>query len=253
MFERFPAKLVAACFAAFSSSLAAQPLLIAAAADLAPLESQLIRGYTASGGGVVRFVFGSSGMLARQIENGAPYDLFLCANEQFVYDLEARKHLIPESVAAYATGRLGLWSAHGTPASLRVLTDSKIRLIAIANPEHAPYGAAAQALLERAGLWTSLQPKIVLAENVRQAYEYARTGNADVVITSWTLLKGESGAKLLPESGHTPIRQSGGVVAGTQREVQARAFLGFLLSPAGQSILLAGGLFPAEASKLRTK
>jgi molybdate transport system substrate-binding protein len=186
-------------------------------------------------------------MLARQIENGAPYDLFLCANEQFVRDLTAQKHLIPVSVAAYATGRLGLWSAHGTPAGLAALTDSRIRLIAIANPQHAPYGAAARALLERAGLWTRLQPKIVLAENVRQAYEYARTGNADVVITSWTLLKAEPGAKLLPENGHPPIRQSGGIVTGTQRGIEARAFLRFLLSPAGQSILHAGGLFPPMA------
>ena len=248
MFECFPAKLIAALFAVFTSSLAAQPLLVAAAADLAPLESQLTRGYTSLGGGAIRFVFGSSGMLARQIENGAPYDVFLCANEQFVRDLTAQKHLIPESVAAYANGRLGLWSARGTPASLAVLGDSKIRLIAIANPQHAPYGAAAQALLERAGLWTRLQPKIVLAENVRQAYEYARTGNADVVITSWTLLKNEPGAQLLPESGHPPIRQSGGVVTGTQHEGQARAFLSFLLSPAGQSILLAGGLFPPTAA-----
>jgi molybdate transport system substrate-binding protein len=155
--------------------------------------------------------------------------------------------LIPASVAAYATGQLGMWSAHATPASLAALTDSKVRLVAIANPQHAPYGAAARALLERAGLWARLQPKIVLAENVRQAYEYAHTGNADVVITSWTLLKDEPGAKLLPESGHPPIRQSGGIVAGTQRETQARAFLRFLLSPAGQSILRAGGLFPPMA------
>jgi molybdate transport system substrate-binding protein len=253
MFERIPAKLIAVLFAVFGFSLAAQPLLVAAAADLAPLEAQLTRGYTASGGGALQFVFGSSGMLARQIENGAPYDVFLCANEQFVHDLTAQKHLIPASVAAYATGRLGLWSAHGTPESLTVLTDSKIRLIAIANPQHAPYGVAARALLERAGLWDRLQPKIVLAENVRQAYEYARTGNADVVITSWTLLKDEPGAKLLPASGHPPIRQSAGVVTGTQREIQARAFLRFLLSPAGQSILQAGGLSPIESTKVRTK
>lgn len=186
-------------------------------------------------------------MLARQIENGAPYDLFLCANEKIVQDLATQKRLIPESITAYATGRLGLWAALGTPASLAALTDSKIRLIAIANPQHAPYGAAARAMLEHEGLWNRLQPKILLAENVRQAYEYAHTGNADVVITSWTLLKNESGAKLLPESGYPPIRQSGGVVTGAQQELPARAFLRFLLSTAGQSILQAGGLFPPGA------
>jgi molybdate transport system substrate-binding protein len=248
MSSHFLTKLIAALFAVFNFSLAAQPLLVAAAADLAPLETQIIRGYTDSGGGTLRFVFGSSGMLARQIENGAPYDVFLCANDQIVQDLAAHKHLLLESVTGYATGRLGLWVPHGTAVSLAALSDSKIRLIAIANPQHAPYGAAARALLERAGLWTRLQPKILLAENVRQAYEYARTGNADAVITSWTLLRSESGAKLLPAAGDPPIRQSGGVVMGTQRELQARAFLRFLLCPAGQKILQAGGLFPPMAA-----
>ena len=244
MSARFHTNLIGGLFAVFSFPLAAQPLLVAAAADLAPLEAELMRGYAASGGADVRFVFGSSGMLARQIENGAPYDLFLCANEQIVQDLVARKRLISGSVTAYASGRLGMWGGGGTPASLPALADSKIRLIAVANPQHAPYGSAARTMLERAGLWEQLQPKILLAENVRQAYEYAHTGNADVVITSWTLLKNESGAKLLPEAGHPPIRQSGGVVTGTQRALQSRAFLRFLLSRDGQSILQAGGLFP---------
>jgi molybdate transport system substrate-binding protein len=244
MLEHIPARLIAVFVVVFSFSLAAQPLLVAAAADLAPLETQLSHGYASATGGAVRFVFGSSGMLGRQIENGAPYDLFLCANEQIVQDLSVHKHLIPETITAYASGRLGLWGARATPANPAALADSKIRVIAIANPQHAPYGAAARGLLERAGLWTSLQPKIVLAENVRQAYEFARTGNADVVITSWTLLKAESGAKLLPSASHPPIRQSAGVVAGTPRDAQARAFLHFLLSPTGQSILQAGGLYP---------
>lgn len=244
MLEHIPARLIAVFVAICSFSLAAQPLLVAAAADLAPLETQLSRGYASAAGGAVRFVFGSSGMLARQIENGAPYDLFLCANEQIVQDLSAHKHLISETITAYASGRLGLWGARATPADPAALVNSKIRVIAIANPQHAPYGVAARGLLERAGLWASLQPKIVLAENVRQAYEFARTGNADVVITSWTLLKAESGAKLLPVASHPPIRQSGGVVTGTPRDAQARAFLRFLLSPAGQSILQAGGLYP---------
>jgi molybdate transport system substrate-binding protein len=249
MLERIPAKLLAVFFGVFSFSLAAQPLLVAAAADLAPLETQLSRGYASATGGTVRFVFGSSGMLARQIENGAPYDLFLCANEQIVRDLSAQKRLIPETITAYASGRLGLWGAHGTPADPADLVNSKIRVIAIANPQHAPYGAAARALLERAGLWTRLQPKVVLAENVRQAYEFAHTGNADVVITSWTLLKAESGAKLLPAGSHPPIRQSGGVVTGTPRDSQARAFLHFLLGPVGQSILQGGGLYPPVAPR----
>jgi molybdate transport system substrate-binding protein len=184
-------------------------------------------------------------MLARQLEHGAPYDVFLSADEGRVKELKEQGKLLPGSIAVYATGRLGLWSARGNTPSLEGLPDPSIRVIAIANPQHAPYGAAARALLERAGLWSGLQPKIVLAENVRQAFEYASTGNADAVITSWTLLWDKSGAKLLPASAHPPIVQSGGVVTGSSRQAQARAFLHFLLSPAGQAILHSGGLSPA--------
>lgn len=245
---QFLTKLIVLFASIFSPSLLAQPLLVAAAADLAPLEAQLTQGFAAAGGGPMRFTFGSSGMLARQIENGAPYDVFLSADERLVQDLAAQGKLIQGSIASYATGRIGLWSARETPANPAALLDARIRLVAIANPEHAPYGAAARALLDRLGLWTRLQPKIVLAENVRQAYEYASTGNADAVITSWTLLWNKPGAKLLPARGHPPIRQSGGVVAGTPGEAQARAFLRFLLSPDGQAILRAGGLFSPTVS-----
>lgn len=237
-------KLIAALLSFFSLSLAGEPLLVAAAADLAPLERQLLDGFSAAGGGKMQFTFGSSGMLARQVENGAPYDLFLCANDQLIQDLAAQGKLIPGSVAAYATGRLGLWSARQRPADLGALLQPGIRLIAIANPHHAPYGVAARSLLESAGLWTRLQPKIVLAENVRQAYEYASSGNADAVLTAWTLLWDKPGAKLLSGSGQPPIRQSGAIVAGTGHEAQARAFMRFLLGASGQSILRAHGLFP---------
>jgi molybdate transport system substrate-binding protein len=119
--------------------------------------------------------------------------------------------------------------------------------IAIPNPEHAPYGAAAKTMLEQLGLWSKLQPKTVLAENVRMAYQYAQTRNVDAVITSWTLLINEKGAHLLPEKLHPPLRQFGAVVKGTAQESRARAFLAFLLSPAGAKILEAGGLFPPAA------
>ncbi len=248
MSASFLTQLVTATALASSLPLSAQPFLIAAAADLAPLEIKLTQGFKAAGGEGIRFTFGSSGMLARQIENGAPYDVFLSADEKLVQNLAGRGKLIRGSAATYATGRLGLWSAKSTPADVHALLDSGIRVVAIANPQHAPYGAAARAMLERAGLWTRLQPKIVLAENVRQAYEFASTGNADAVITAWTLLWDKPGAKLLPDGGYPPIRQSGGVVTGTGHESQAQAFLRFLLSPAGQSILRAGGLFPPTAS-----
>ncbi|QOY86107.1 molybdate ABC transporter substrate-binding protein [Paludibaculum fermentans] len=218
-------------------------MTIAAAADLTPLESAL----SAQSSTPVTWSFGSSGLLARQIRAGAPFDLYLSANEAFVQDLAKSDLLLPGSVRTYATGRLGLWSLSGHIRTLKDLTLPEVRHIALPNPQHAPYGAAARELLEKAGLWKQLQSKIVLAENVRQAYEFGRTGNADAVLTSWTLLH-DQGGLLLNDKDHAPIRQSGGVVKGAKNTKAAQAFLDFLLSPAGQKILLRFGLTPAAAT-----
>ncbi len=182
-------------------------------------------------------------MLARQIENGAPFDVFLSANESFVQSLAQSGHLLSGSITPYATGRLGLWSAAGNIKSIKDLTSSSVRHIAIPNPRHAPYGAAAEQALRKLGLWDSLSGRLVLGENVRQAFEFARSGNADAVITSWTMVF-DKGGILLPDTDHPPIRQSGGIVRGTGHEQQARALLQYLASPAGRQLLARFGLFP---------
>ncbi|MBN9656792.1 MAG: molybdate ABC transporter substrate-binding protein [Acidobacteria bacterium] len=222
-----------------SSSIAAQNLTIAAAADLTPLESALSAHSTAR----VTWSFGSSGLLARQIRAGAPFDLYLSANEAFVHDLAKSDLLVPGSVRTYATGRIGLWSHSGHIRTLKDLTLPEVRHIALPNPQHAPYGVAAREVLQKAGLWQTLQSRIVLSENVRQAYEFGRTGNADAVLTSWTLLHDQGGI-LLSDKDHTPIRQSGGVVKGAKNARAAQAFLNFLSSPEGRQILAKFGLQP---------
>jgi molybdate transport system substrate-binding protein len=137
---------------------------------------------------------------------------------------------------------LGVWSWNGRVASLGDLLKAEIRGIAIPNPAHAPYGKAAVEMLKGAGLYERLKAKLIYGENVRQAYEFASTGNADAVITSWTLLTGAKGALKLEAGTHPPIRQAGGVVAGSANAGAARKFLDFLLSPAGQAVLRKGGL-----------
>ena len=217
------------------------PLLVAAAADLAELEGPLSEGYEKATGERIRFTTGASGMLARQVENGAPYDVFLSANERFVKELVKAGRILPESAQVYATGRLGLWSRSGEIRDLKALTGGGVRRVAIATPAHAPYGAAARQALERSGLWRQLEGKLVYGENVRQAFEYAESGNADAVITSWTLLSGKGGI-LLSAGLHDPIRQAGGAIRGNGREAAARRFLEFLVSLEGQRILRAHGL-----------
>ena len=204
--------------ASFGAGLLAQPtptgvLLVAAAADLAPLEAPLSQEFARQSGLAVQFTFGASGMLARQIEYGAPYDVFLSANEDLVEHLVVTGHAERASVTLYATGRLGLWSARAPLANLADLAQSRYATIALPNPSHAPYGAAAVELLKRTGLWPKLQTRVVYGENVRQALEYAASGNADAVLTAWTLLRAKPGAKLLDGNGMPVVRQSGAVVA----------------------------------------
>jgi molybdate transport system substrate-binding protein len=226
--------------------VSAQTLLIAAASDLAPLEQPLQHGFQQQTGIRLRFSFGSSGMLAKQIANGAPFDVFLSANEQFVDEVERLGFVWQRGRKVYALGRLGLWSRSGLARSLEDLVAPGVRHLAIPNPKHAPYGVAARELLQATGLWEGLEAKLVYGENVRQAFEFASTGNADAVLTSWTLVH-DKGGKLLPAS-HTPLRQSAAVLTASRRRPDATKFLEFLVSPAGQAILQAGGLSPRPAA-----
>ena len=222
-------------------------LLVAAAADLAPLQDDLREAFYKVSGERATFVLASSGMLAQQIRQGAPYDVYLSANESFVQDAVRSGHIVADSVRVYAHGRLGLWSKDGRSRTLKDLVDSSVRHIAIANPAHAPYGMAAREVLNNQGLLDLLSEKLVLGENVRQAFQLAESGNADAVITAWTLLF-DKGGVLLPESWHKPIRQAGGVVAASPRRRSADAFLNFLTSPAGRELLQHKGLFPPTPS-----
>jgi molybdate transport system substrate-binding protein len=221
----------------------AADLLVAAAADLTPLEGVLKDGYRKATGERVLFTFASSGQLVHQIENGAPYDVFLSANEQFVVDAAKQGAIEPSTVRTYALGRIALWSQSGKIRSLDQLKDTGILHIAIANPAYAPYGLAARQALQKTGLWAAIQPKIVYGENVRETLQYAETGNADAAIVAWSLVYNHGGI-LLPDDLHEPIRQDAAVVKGARHEKMAEKFLAFLASPAGRTILREHGLMP---------
>ncbi|MGH9591760.1 MAG: molybdate ABC transporter substrate-binding protein [Bryobacteraceae bacterium] len=217
-------------------------LLVAAASDLAPLTRPLEAGFKKASGQRVIFTLASSGSLAQQIDNGAPFDVFLSANDQYVKELVAKGRLVSDSVVVYAHGRIALWSRDGSVHSLEDLAKPQVKHVAIPNPEHAPYGVAARGAMERRGVWKAVEPKVVYGENVRQALQFAESGNVDAVLTSWTLLQGKG--VLLPEEWHDPIRQAGGVVKSSTQPEAARGFLRFLTGAAGRKILQDGGLFP---------
>ncbi len=198
-------------------------------------------------GAPMRFVFGSSGQLASQIRAGAPYDVYLSASLDFVRDLEKEGRLVVGTARAYARGRLALYSKDGKVAGLDGLAAA--RAIAIANPAHAPYGVAARQVLRGRADWAAISGRIVYAENVRQALQFAESGNADAALVAWSLVKGRAGAVLLSEDLHGPIVQGLGVVrakaAEAERTAQAMAFVTAMTGAAGQAMLAEAGFEPA--------
>jgi molybdate transport system substrate-binding protein len=214
-------------------------LTVAAAADLAPLQPAL-RKYEPNR---LRFVIGSSAALAQQIQNGAPYDIFLSANAHYIDRLISFGKMKPETVRVYAVGRLGLLWRDVKRHPVSDLAADWVRFVALPNPQLAPYGVAAQQALEHAGIWAEVRPKVVYGENVRETLELFTSGNADAVLTSASLLRNRN-PDLISDDWHAPIIQKGGIVASTQNLAAAQRFMEFLTSPAGQAVFAQFGFGP---------
>lgn len=228
-------------------------LTVAAAADLTPAFQELGVLFTQKTGIEIAFNFGSTGQLTQQIEQGAPVDVFAAANQSYIDDLEQAGQVIPDTIAVYALGRITIWTRADSPltfADLNDLTQAGVKRIAIANPEHAPYGVAAREALQSAGLWDSIQPKLILGENVAQTLQYAEMGNVEVAIValSLSIAAGDEGRYILiPAELHNPLKQALAVVSSTQYEAEARQFALFVNSDAGRTIMRRYGfILPGE-------
>ncbi len=224
-----------------SVSTGRDELTIAAASDLTPAFEELGRAFEAAHKTKVVFVFGSTGLLTRQIENGAPMDLFAAANVSFIDELDRQGLLIPGTKQIYARGRITFWTPPDSTLRLDNIADlarPEVTRIAIANPDHAPYGLATKQALESAGIWDRVQPKLVYGDNVRQTLQYAQTGNVEVAIVALSLSIGSNGRwTLIPEELHQPLLQALAIVKTTQKEPAARAFAAYDASPEGQAIM----------------
>jgi molybdate transport system substrate-binding protein len=207
-------------------------LTVAAASDLSPIQPALEKAQPHL---QIRFVNAASSVLSQQIENGAPYDVFLSANSQFIDQLASNGKMRLDSVRTYATGRVAILWSDKKSHPVSDLTQNWVRFVALANPRLAPYGAAAQQALEHAGLWTAVKKKIVYGENVRQALQLFDSGNADVVLTALSLVNDRK-PDLIPAAWHAPIVQKAGIIAASKNQSEAQGFLEFLTSPAGQAI-----------------
>lgn len=219
-------------------------VLVAAASDLAPILPEIASVMKKNNNLTVRSSIGSSGQLARQIEQGAPFDLFLSADEDYVKRLTVAGHTAAGTVRIYAEGRLALWSKGGNIRSLKDLRG--LRRVAVANPAYAPYGRLAKQALEQGGLWEALQPALIYGESVRQTMQYAETGNVDAALVSWTLVH-DKGGVLLPDS----IRQAGAVLKRAKNPSGAAALMAYLASPDGRLLLQGHGLFATGNAPLQ--
>jgi molybdate transport system substrate-binding protein len=221
--------------------------LVAAASDLKFALEEIATLFASDAREQVELVFGSSGNLARQVRDGAPFELFLSADEGFVNQL-ADAGLTRDRGVLYAVGRIVLFAPHGSPLNVdrrldglrALLVKGGVTRFAIANPAHAPYGRAAEAALRAGSLWTSLQPHLVLGENISQAAQFATTGNAVGGILAYSLvlapsLRDRGSYVLIPESDHPPLRQR--MVLLKRAGATAERFYRYLQQPAAQGTL----------------
>lgn len=232
---------------------------VAAAADLALAFGELGKTFEAEHRVRPVFTFGSTGLLAKQIGEGAPFSVFAAANELFVDEVVGKGKCDKATARRYARGRIVVWTANATPPpkTLAELADPRFKRIAIANPEHAPYGKAAQQALEAVGLWAELQPRLVLGDNVRATLQFAQTGNVDAAIVALSLSVATEGGHAMPidPTLHRPLDQALVVCAGgdAKQTELGRQFAEYVTSKEGQEVLVRYGFGVPAATEPATK
>jgi molybdate transport system substrate-binding protein len=241
----------ALCLATGPSLARDDGAVIAAASDLQFAVEEIAAAFQAETGMRVRLAFGSTGNFARQIREGAPFQIFMAADEQFIADLH-RDGFTRDAGSLYALGRIVMIVPTGatlvpdsTFQGLRdALAEGQISRFAIANPDHAPYGMRAREALQHAGLWEDIQPFLVQGENVSQAASFALSGNADGGIIALSLARAPQVATrgthaLVPQEFHAPLRQRMALLKGAGPV--AEAFYDFMQAPAARAIMARHG------------
>lgn len=256
-------RLALSSAAALWCSLAAVPLhaqtvpTLAAASDLKFAIEEVAVRFERDTGHQLRLVFGSSGNFTSQILQGAPFHMFMSADEDYVYKLADVGRTLDRG-RAYAVGRIaiivpkgGVLKADGELKDLAAaLQDGRLHRFAIANPEHAPYGARARDALRHANLWTAIQGKLVLGENISQTAQFATMGSTQGGIIAWSLALAPAVGKLgdfalIPQSWHPPLNQR--MVLMKNAPPAARAFYDYIGTPAAQQIMVRYGFgMPVE-------
>jgi molybdate transport system substrate-binding protein len=240
-----------------------QEIRIAAAADLKFAMDELTEEFQKQTETKVNVTYGSSGNFYAQMQNGAPFDLFFSADIEYPKKLQAAGLAETGTLFEYAVGRIVIWMPANTKVDVtrqgwNALLDSTVEKIAIANPEHAPYGRAAVAALQKAGMYDSVKSKLVYGENISQTAQFVQSGNAQAGIVALSLAISppmRAGKRWeIPSNLHPPIEQGAIVLNGAKNKQIARAFLEYVKSAAGRATLAKYGFqFPENAGNKRKK
>ena len=245
---RIPSKVILVLLAAlFAGSYArAQAVNVAAAADLKFAMAELAAQFEKASGAKLDVTYGSSGNFLTQIENGAPFDLFFSADSEYPKKLEAAGLAEPGTLREYAVGRIVIWTPSDNEINAAIdgwkrLLAQRVKKIAIANPEHAPYGRAAVAAIKKAGIYEQVKDKLIYGENISQAAEFVQSGNAQAGIVALSLALSpamKNGNRWeIPADSYPPIKQAVIVLKASKNKDASRRFLEFVGGPQGREIL----------------
>lgn len=236
----------AAARAAQAGGNACGTVTVAAASDLTFAMNEIVTNFEKDSGCAVRLSLGSSGNFLTQIENGAPFDLLFSADVAYPKRLESEGLAAPGSTYVYAIGKIVLWTRNNSGVDVSkgfaALGDPKVKRVAIANPEHAPYGRAAEEALRNAGAYDAVKDRLVLGENISQTAAFVESGNADVGIIALSLtlsptMKDKGRGWTIPDNLYMPIEQGAVVVRAAANPQGARQFLEYVKMPATAALL----------------
>jgi molybdate transport system substrate-binding protein len=238
--------LAALAFQLIAELGTAQQFTVAAAADLQFAMQDITARFQQTTGKNVKVIYGSSGNFAQQIQNGAPFDMFFSANLDYPKQLEASGLIEPDSFYQYARGKIVVWVPNDSPvdvhSGVQSLLAPSVRKIAIANPQHAPYGKAAVSAMQKGGVYDKVKDKLILGENISQTASFVVSGSADVGIVALSLalspnMKDKGRYTEIPSTDYPPIEQACVILRSSKNTAVARAFLEFLKTDAIKDLL----------------
>jgi molybdate transport system substrate-binding protein len=242
--------LITVAVAFISQLCAAQEITVAAASDLQFAMQDVAARFEKETGKTAKLIYGSSGNFFQQIQNGAPFDMFFSANLDYPKKLEAAGLIEPGSFYGYAKGKIVIWvpqqSKLDLSSGMQALLDPSIKKIAVANPQHAPYGQAAVAAMQKENIYEKVKDKLVLGENISQTASFVVSGSADVGIVALSLalspnMKDKGRYAEVPGDEYPPIEQACIIVGSSKNKEIARQFLSFVKTPAVADVLRSYG------------